>query len=140
MKPRIAFCLALAIGWAAILAPSAGLAADKPKLHRIDIKTDPHPKAYHPHIGDLVQCYLNYPIVPGQIVDKLKVTLEGSSIALVAVVDTTRPRTMGACQWSAFLAPREGGLSHLTVVPVCEGKDGTPVKINFYVELPAKAK
>ena len=140
MRRRTVFCLAFAMALAAVLAATAGVAADRkePMLHRIDIKAQ-HPKAYHPTFGDLVQCYLNYPIVPGEIVDKLNVTIEGSSIALVAVVDTTRPKTVGASQWSVFLAPRESGLGHLTVVPVCEGKDRTPVKITFLVS-PKKAK
>lgn len=124
-------CLLLTFGFA------SAQAEDRPvgQLHRIDVKAE-HPRAYHPRIGDLVQCYLDFPIVPEQIVDELKVTIDGTSVSLVAVVNTSKPKIVGSGQVSAFFMPRNTGLSKVTILPVIPGQKPKPVEINFLVAGP----
>ena len=102
------------------------------RIHRIDIRAT-HPKAYHPAIGDIVQCYLDFPIVPEQIVGDLRITIEGKSLSLVAVASTSRPRIVGSGQISTFLMPRQPGRSAITIQPVIPGQKPKPIKINFLV-------
>jgi hypothetical protein len=104
------------------------------RLHRIDIKAQ-HPRAYHPVIGDLVQCYIDFPIVPEQIVDDLRPTIEGKSVSLVAVVNTSKPKIVGSGQASVFLAPRQAGLSKVTIEVIIPGQKPKTYEINFLVEL-----
>ena len=101
----------------------------------IDIKAD-HPKAYHPAIGDLVQCYIDFPVVPEQIVDDLKVRIDGSALALVAKVNTSKPGIVGSGQYSVFLAPRQTGLTKVVIQPTISGRDDIkPIEITFLVQL-----
>jgi len=104
------------------------------RIHRIDIKAT-HPKAYHPVIGDIVKCYLDFPIVPEQIVDDLKISIDGKSLSLGAVASTSMPKIVGSGQISVFLMPRQPGLSEITIQPVIPGQNPPkPIKINFVVE------
>jgi hypothetical protein len=105
------------------------------RLHRIDIKAE-HPKAYHPAIGDLVQCYLDFPIVPEQIVDDLRPTVEGKSMSVVATVSTSRPRIVGSGQVSLFLAPRQPGLSRVKIEVTVPGQKPKTYEITFLVSSP----
>ena len=99
-------------------------------LHVIDIKAD-HPKAYHPRIGDVAQCYLRFAVVPGQIVEDLEFKIEGKSVVRVGVVETTkRP---GGGEISAFLYARAAGMSHVTFAPI-PGHTFKPVRITFLAE------
>jgi len=100
------------------------------RLHRIDIKAT-HPKAYHPEIGDIVQCYMDFPIVPEQIVVDLRIVIEGKSVSLVAVASTSRPKIIGSGQISVFLLPRQPGFSEITILPVIPGQTPSPAKIQF---------
>ncbi len=86
------------------------------RLHRIDIRAQ-HPKAYHPQVGDLITCYFDFPVVPEQIPEDLQVSIEGKSVALVCVVNTSQPKIVGSGQFSVFLVPRQAGLSHVTITP-----------------------
>jgi hypothetical protein len=104
------------------------------RLYRIDIKAE-HPKAYHPTVGDLVKCYIDFPIVPEQIVDDLRVSVEGNSVYLVAVVSTSNPKIIGSGQVSAFLVPRVPGLSHVTITVNIPGQKPKTYKMSFLVEL-----
>jgi hypothetical protein len=74
------------------------------RIHRIDIKAQ-HPNAYHPAVGDLVQCYIDFPIVPEQIISDLRPAIDGKSMSLVAVVSTSSPKIVGSGQVSVFLNP-----------------------------------
>ena len=112
---------------------AADPSGDVGRLHRIDIKAT-HPKAYHPSIGDLVQCYLDFPIVPEQIVDNLQITTAGKSIAVLGVVGTSKPRIVGSGQISVYLMPRQPGLSKLTILPVIPGQKPKPIEITFLVQ------
>ena len=105
------------------------------QLHRIDIKAD-HPRAYHPRIGDLMQCYIDFPVVPEQIVDQLKVTIDGTSVALVATVNTSKPKIVGSGQYSAYFVPRGDGLSKVTILPVITGQRPKPIVISVLVNVP----
>ena len=107
---------------------SADEASDSGRLHRIDIKAF-HPRAYHPSIGDLVQCYLDFPIVPEQIVDNLQIT----SATVLAVVSTSRPKIVGSGQISVYLMPRQLGSSKVTIQPVIPGQKPKPTEIIFLV-------
>jgi hypothetical protein len=102
------------------------------RLHRIDIKAQ-HPKAYHPYIGDLVQCYIDFPIVPEQIIDDLRPTINGKSLSLVAAVSTSRPGIVGSGQVSVFLAPRQLGLSHVKIEVIIPGQKPRTYEITFLV-------
>lgn len=104
------------------------------RLHRIDIKAE-HPEAYHPIVGDLVQCYLEFPVVPEQIVDNLQVTIEGNSVSLVTVASTSRPGIVGSGQVSAFLTPRQAGTSRVIITPAIPGQDESkPFEMTFVVD------
>lgn len=105
------------------------------RLHRIDIKAQ-HPKAYHPNTGDLVQCYIDFPIVPEQIISDLRPTIEGKSVNLVAVVGTSRPKIVGSGQVSVFLAPRQLGLSHVKIEVIIPGQKSKTYEITFLVSPP----
>ena len=102
------------------------------RLHRIDIKAT-HPKAYHPYVGDLVQCYIDFPIVPEQIISDLRPTIDGKSVSLVAVVNTSKPRIVGSGQVSVFLAPRQLGLSHVKIEVIIPGQKPKQYDITFLV-------
>ena len=94
--------LAIVIATLGIAAESLDAAdRDDPvgRLHRIDTKAQ-HPKAYHPRIGDLVQCYVDFPIFPERIVTELKVSIDGTSVSLVGVVATSLPKIIGSGQVS----------------------------------------
>ena len=107
------------------------------RLHRIDTKAQ-HPKAYHPRIGDLVQCYVDFPIVPERIVSELKVSIDGTSVSLVGVVATSRPRIVGSGQVSAYFVPMRAGLSKVTILPIVPGlvPKPKPIELNFLVTSP----
>ena len=122
--------------WMAEQAAAAKLARPG-TLHRIDLKAE-HPRAYHPTFGDQIQCYLTFPVVPEEIVDDLQVEIEGKSVALVAVVQTSDAKKVGVGQISVFLVPRARGLSRLRVSPVIGGKPGKPFELRFLVAV-AKA-
>ncbi len=102
------------------------------RLHRIDIKSQ-HPKAYHPAIGDLVKCYLDFPVVPEQIVDDLQVTIKGKSLLAVGVINTSKPKIVGSGQVSLFLMPRQLGLTKVTILPSIPGQETKPIEITFNV-------
>jgi len=137
MKKRCVLLVCVGLAIALGLGPAAPAHAGPGNLLRVDLRAPVHPKAYHPSIGDLVECHLEYIVVPGQIVDDLKVAvLSGRSVALVAVVNV--PRLPGAGQISVFLAPREEGLTSITITPVVGGKDGRPIKLAFLVAGKAK--
>ena len=102
------------------------------RLYRIDIKAR-HPKAYHPRIGDLVQCYFDFPIVPEQIADGIETQVDGQSVTLVGVVSTSRRKIVGSGQVSAYLVPRISGLTKVTLTPVIPGQTPGPIEINFLV-------
>jgi len=107
---------------------------DQPgRIHRIDINAT-HPKTYHPRIGDTVQCYMDFPIVPEQIVEDLRITIEGISVSFVSVVSTSQPKIIGTGQISTFLIPRRIGLSEITIRPVIPGQETRAVRIKFVVE------
>ena len=102
------------------------------RIHRIDVRAQ-HPRAYHPRIGDLVQCYLDFPIVPEQIVVDLRATIDGNSVSLVGVVSTSRPKIVGSGQISVFIVPRQPGQTTITILPVIPGQSPKPITINFLV-------
>ena len=102
------------------------------RLHRIDIKAK-HPKAYHPAIGDLVQCYLDFPVVPEQIVENLRVTTAGRSLSVIGVVGTSKPRIVGSGQISLYLMPRQTGQTTVTILPTIPGQKPDPIAITFRV-------
>jgi len=126
----VGLLLAVALGWAV---PAAGDGMAQPgTLVKVDLKAAVHPKAYHPKMGDLVECFLEYVVVPNQMVDDLKVRVEsGRSVGLVAVVHVQK--LPGAGQISLFLAPRDCGLTNIRVTPVIGKIDGKPVKLAFLV-------
>ena len=121
---------------AILLIPPDTFGADRVsvgRLHRIDIKSA-HPKAYHPAIGDLIQCYLDFPIVPEQIVEDLEVSIDGRPVSMLAVVSTSRPKIVGSGQISVYLVPRQAGLSTVTIQPVIPGQKPKLIEIVFQVQ------
>lgn len=102
------------------------------RLHRIDIRSQ-HPKAYHPAIGDLVMCYLDFPVVPEQIVEDLEVTTQGKSLVVLGVVGTSLPKIVGSGQISVFLMPRQLGLTKVTILPSIPPRATKPIEITFIV-------
>jgi hypothetical protein len=105
------------------------------RIHRIDIKAQ-HPKAYHPAVGDLVQCYIDFPIVPEQIISDLRPAIDGKSMSLVAVVSTSSPKIVGSGQVSVFLIPRDPGLSHVKIEVIIPGQETKTYDITFLVAPP----
>ncbi len=100
---------------------------------RIDMKAE-HPRAYHPFIGDLYQFYLAYTPVPGELVENLHVTVDGRTVGVVSVADTSKGLP-GAGEISLFVVARNLGLSHIDVAPVIAGKPATkPYRISFFVQ------
>jgi len=122
----------------ALLMTLAHVAADEEehvgRLHRIDIKAE-HPKAYHPTVGDLVKCYIDFPIVPEQIVSDLRVSVDGNSLSFVGVVSTSKPKIVGSGQVSAYLVPRVPGLSQVSITVNIPGQKPKTYKMSFLVEL-----
>ena len=91
--------------------------------------------SYHPIIGDLLKCYLDFPIVPEQIVDDLEVSVEGKSVSLVAVVSTSSPKIVGSGQISVFFTPRQVGMARVLVTPLIPGQEKLkPIEMTFLVE------
>ena len=103
------------------------------RLHRIDIKAR-HPRAYHPRIGDVMKCYLDFPIVPEMIADGVETKVDGQSVTLVGVVSTSEPRIVGSGQVSVYLVPRISGLTKVTFTPVIPGQKPESIEINFFVD------
>lgn len=106
--------------------------AEVGRLHRIDMRAQ-HPRAYHPSIGDVVKCYLDFPIVPEQIVDNLQVTTHGRTVSVIGVVSTSKPKIVGSGQISLYLMPRQLGLTKVMIQPVIPGQKPKPVEINFLI-------
>lgn len=93
-----------------------------------------HPKAYHPHVGDLFRFYLNYPVIPGKIVDNLEVNLDGRSVGVVTVCDTSKGLP-GSGEVSLFLVAKNLGQSSAEVTLVVDGKrQKKKYRMNFLVE------
>lgn len=134
---RVGVFLTVAVVIVFVGITSGGAASDERpgRLHRIDIKAR-HPNAYHPEAGDLVQCYIDFPIVPEQIIDDLRVVIAGKSMSLVAVVSTSRPKIVGSGQVSVFLAPRQLGLSRAEIEVIIPGQKPKSYAITFLVSRP----
>jgi hypothetical protein len=120
-----------------LLLPTHSMGEDRAavgRIHRIDIKSQHHPRAYHPAVGDLVQCYLDFPILPDQIVVDLEVSIEGRPLSVVAVVSTSRPKIVGTGQISGYLLPRQAGLSKVKIQSMIPDRKTNPIEISFQVQ------
>ncbi|MEQ8787820.1 MAG: hypothetical protein RIC55_16060 [Pirellulaceae bacterium] len=106
------------------------------RFHRIDL-SETHAQVYELQVGDLVQCYLDFPIIPEAIVEDLELTIRGNRVRLVTVVYTSRPGIVGSGQVSAFLTPIRPGPTQLSIRPEIPGKDTKAVELQFVVKAPA---
>lgn len=70
-------------------------------LHKINIKAY-HPKSYHVKIGDLIQCYIDFPLSPDSKVSDIAVSVQNSNLEIIGVMDTSNPEKPDAGQVSAF--------------------------------------
>jgi hypothetical protein len=103
-------------------------------IQRIDMTDVPHPRAYHPALGDIVEVYLPFAITPSTTVDSLDVAINGDSVSLAAVVNNPPKELFGAGRISAFLVPKGAGLSNVTLTASIAGKPGKPIEMAFLVE------
>ena len=130
------FVAATCLCWIVAITPAVSTAVEpdeRPgRLHRIEIKAK-HPKAYHPSIGDIVQCYVDFPVVPEQIVSDLDVNTNGKSLVLVGVVNTSKPKIVGSGQYSAFFVPRQTGRTQLTIAIEIPGQTTKEYQMSFLV-------
>lgn len=69
-------------------------------------------------VGDLVQIAVGFPVVPNRIVNNLKVDVQGSAAQSIIVVRTTKPRIVGAGEYSAYLKADKKGEAVIKVTPV----------------------
>ena len=105
------------------------------QLHRIEIGTD-HAKPYRPRVGDLIQCFIDFPVVPERLIEDLRITIEGKSTALVTVVYTSKRGIVGSGQISAFMSARQPGVSKVSIRPITNGKRRRAVLLTFLVQPP----
>ena len=129
----------LALAATVLLSATSSLSAEPEsqakagRLHLIDIRAR-HPQAYRPSIGDVVQCYMDFPIGPEQIVENLEVTTAGRTLSVMGVVGTSSPKIVGSGQISLYLMPRQLGVTKVTIQPSIPGQNPKPIEINFSVE------
>lgn len=83
------------------------------KLVRID-KSGPQMA----EVGDLVQIAIGFPVVPNRIIANLKVDAQGDAAKPIMVVRTTKPKIVGAGEFSAFLKADKKGEVSIKVTPV----------------------
>jgi hypothetical protein len=102
-------------------------------LHRIDISLPKHPKAYHPSIGDIVQCYIPSAIASERTVEHLQPTITGISVSVVAVVNTSSPELPRTEEVSLFLVPRQVGLSRVSIEVLVSGETSETYLVTFLV-------
>ena len=138
---RSLLVLTLAMLLVTIFAEVSFTAPDAPavgRLHRIDVSAK-HPKAYQPHVGDLLQCYADFPIVPGKILEGLEVVVAGTSVAATNVVSTSKVGIIGTGQISAFFVPRHPGKATITLRAVNSAEKTKAVTLTVLVR-PARER
>ena len=72
-------------------------------LKKFQIDLDQHPEHYEAAVGDVIQCFINFPLTPGNMVDDIVVKVGGQSLAKIGVTITSDFGRPGAGQMSAFL-------------------------------------
>lgn len=69
-------------------------------------------------VGDLVQIAVGFPVVPNRIINNLKVEVQGNAAQPIIVVRTTRPKIVGAGEYSAYVKADKKGEATIKVTPV----------------------
>lgn len=100
-------------------------------LHSVRIDLPQHPKAYHPQVGDVVQCTLDFAVTPGTDVSDIQVAIKQPVIKEIGVILTSAPGQMGGGQISAFLYAESKGLCHVRFTPMCNGKPLGSYEVTF---------
>ncbi len=103
----------------------------KGRLFPVRIDKDSHPRSYPVNIGDVVQCYINFPLTPSSIVEDIEVSLENDKLQKIGVVITSDLRMPGSGQRSAFFYVMDGGSCTVTLRPVIGGAVDKEYLITF---------
>jgi len=128
---RAVICLILA----AASAPAYASNRDAPvgEFRRLNAKAV-HPRSYHAWIGDVYQVFLRYQVLPDEIVENLRVRVEGRAMGVVGVADT-RPGVPGCGEISVLLSARNVGFASVDITPIIGGSAvGASYRLNFWVE------
>jgi len=104
---------------------------EKGRLFPVQIDKDSHPRSYLVNIGDVVQCYINFPLTPSSIVEDIEVSLENDKLQKIGVVITSDLRMPGSGQRSAFLYVLDAGSCTVTLRPVIGGEVDREYLITF---------
>ena len=104
---------------------------EKGRLFPVQIDKDSHPRSYLVNIGDVLQCYVNFPLTPSSIVEDIAVSLENDKLQKIGVVITSDLRMPGSGQRSAFLYVLDAGSCTVTLRPVIGGEVDREYLITF---------
>jgi len=89
---------------------------------KIKINEEEHPKAYHPQIVDILQCYMNFPISPECIIRDIVSFVDKPNVLEIGTAITSDMNLTGAGQRSAFFFVQQEGLCRIRLVPVIPGE------------------
>ncbi|NQU24871.1 MAG: hypothetical protein HQ567_26610 [Candidatus Nealsonbacteria bacterium] len=109
------------------------------RVQKIEIVKE-HPKNYNATVGDVLQFYVAFAVVPGQMIDvddvKTKVTIQKpekhASLIEVGVRSTYPPGMVGGGEISAFFYARSPGTSYITFAPI-PGHSKEPIRVAVVV-------
>ena len=107
-------------------------------LRKIQIDSDKHPDHYDVDVGDVVQCFIDFPLTPSTSVDAIVVFIGGQSLEEIGVIITSDFGLSGAGQMSAFFyvyGDFTGSDEFITVklTPVVPGQIAQTHEITFKV-------
>lgn len=89
-----------------------------PDVMKIQIDEETHPKAYHPNVGDVVQCYINFAITPDTIIQDVGASVNEPHLVKIGTAFTSDPAMAGGGQISVFFYVLDEGLCQLRLVPI----------------------
>ncbi len=107
-------------------------------LRKIQIDLDKHPDHYDVEVGDVIQCFIDFPLMPSTSVDAIVVFVRGQSLEEVGVIITSEFGLSGSGQMSAFFyvyGDFTGNDEFITVrlTPVVSGQIARTHEITFKV-------
>lgn len=105
-----------------------------PSVLKIKIDEDSHPRAYHPHIGDVIQFYIDYPITSTTAPVNIDYSVENEVLVNIGIANTSDPKKPGGGQLSAFLYTMGEDLCHVTLRPSVENNSGNEYRIAILPE------
>jgi hypothetical protein len=107
---------------------------EEARVVKIQIDKDSHPRAYHPYIGDVVQFYIDYPIISSTTPGYIDVSVENDTLITIGIANTSDLKKPGGGQLSSFIYVSGEGLCHVTLRPSVENNTGNEYRIAILPE------